>query len=265
MPKCSSCLKNEVSFKELFSGKIMCSECEQRLSKINTNSYEVTNNESTVIPKPTPKQMNNPLGGCLVVFIILFGISKFATCIDGSDKNGKSDTSQVERVELPNGQVQFKVGSGKKADVKEITEEKTESETTLSQIPNVVSYEIYAPFVRMGFNDLGKDFSAGSCFWTYDLVTENGTFYLRIFGKNPNEIQQIDASLTLIEGDTKGVKAYFIAVAKTVYKDSDFNEASRFINKNVNRDAETRIGGVRLRLIKNGRFNSLTIGVNDDF
>lgn len=271
MPKCSSCLKNEVSFKELFKGKIMCSECEQRLSKVNTDSYEVTNNESAA----TPKQIKNPLGSCLVCLASLLIIFILFHQINFSDnETPKKDSIQAETMEKPKPNGHYKLVPSRYGDdnielIKDETtknkEPQEQAEITLSQIPNVVSYDIYAPFVRMGFNDLGKDFSVGSCFWTYDLVTERGTFYLRIFGKNPNEIQQIDASLTLIEDDTNGVKAYFIAVAKTVYNGSDFNEASRFINKNINRGAETKISGVRLRLIKNGRFNSLTIGVNDDF
>lgn len=249
MPKCSSCLNNEVSFKELFKGKIMCSECEQRLSKINTDSYEVTNNESMVIPKPTPKQTNNPLGGCLVVFIILFGISKCATCIDGSDKKGKSDTSQVERVELPNGQVQFNVGSGKKSEVKEVTEEKTEKETTLYKIPDLVSYDVYSRFLKAGFNDMGKDIGRYGCFWTFNYEDDKGMYYLRVYGNNPNEVQVIDASFT---GESiKAAKFYLTEVAKTNYTGSDSNEAAQFISKNINRNAETKIGGIGFRLISN--------------
>lgn len=230
MPKCQVCNNDNMTFTEIWKGKTMCLDCEKNGRKVPITSK---------------------IKGAFVLFILFFGVYQCGKC-------SKTDTPKVERIEQDNGQVQYKVRE-------ELVRVREEKEVTLSQIPNVVSYDIYAPFVEMGFNDLGKDFHVGSCFWTYDLVTENGTFYLRIFGENPNKIQQIDASLTLIESDTKGVKAYFIAVAKTVYKGSDFDEASSFINKNVNRNTETRIGGIRLRLIKNGRCNTLTIGVNDEF
>lgn len=91
MPKCQMCLKNEVSFKELFNGKEMCSECEQNGLKV-----------------PIIKKIR----GFLVILFLSF-------CIYQCAFNTKNDTSQVERVELSNGQVQFNVGSGTKSEVNE--------------------------------------------------------------------------------------------------------------------------------------------------
>jgi hypothetical protein len=78
MPKCQVCSKNEVSFKELFKGKEMCSECEQNELKVPITAK---------------------LKGFFVLFALCFII--FQCC--ESTENNHATVEKAPKTEKPNG------------------------------------------------------------------------------------------------------------------------------------------------------------------
>ena len=177
--------------------------------------------------------------------------------------NTQINSSAVERVELPDGRIQMKVVEKAK------TEETTnDTQTELSKIPNRVSYEIYQPFVQFGFTDMGKSIGVEGCFWTYVKEEDRQSYWFRIYGKNPNEIEWIDASWTSLEGDnsSESAKLFFRELAKVTFSGSNSVYAYNWVNKNINKTTRTDIGGVKLilQIFRGGKFRTLKIGVNED-
>jgi hypothetical protein len=231
MPKCQVCNNDNMSFTEIWKGKTMCSECEKNGRKV----------------PPMSK-----IKGAFVLFILFFGVYQCGKC-------SKTDTPKMERIEQDNGQVQYKHGE-------ELVwaKPKKEKGTTLYKIPDLVSYTVYSRFLEAGFNDMGKDIGKYGCFWTYNYEDDKGMYYLRVYGNNPNEVQVIDASFT---GESiKAAKFYLTEVAKTNYTGSNSDEAERFISKNINinRNTQTKIGGIGFWLISKPTFKALKIGIDEE-
>ncbi len=180
MPKCQVCSKNEVSFKELFKGKEICSECEQNGRKM------------PIIVK---------FKGFFVLLVLCFVIFQCT-------KTPKSDTSEVERVELPNGQVQFKVGGSKKSEVKE---HNTPKSPKLSykiiheyhiRVDGAITYYVFVNSV-----DLSNDGFKGRIKSTIDDITAkkgkkisieffNDKDVLEMYYKSPYVTAEIDRDLS---------------------------------------------------------------------
>lgn len=234
MPKCQVCNNDNMTFTEIWKGKTMCLECEKNGRKVPIMSK---------------------IKSAFVLCILFFGVYQCGKC-------SKTDTPKVERIELPNGQVQYKVGGGEKNDVKAVAEVKTEKDAILYKIPDLVSYTVYSRFLEAGFNDMGKDIGKYGCFWTYNYEDDKGMYYLRVYGNNPNEVQVIDASFT--GKSIKAAKFYLTEVAKTNYTGSNSDEAERFISKNINRNAQTKIGGIGFWLISKPTFKALKIGIDEE-
>lgn len=245
MSKCQICSKNDITLKEIFSGKRRCSECEQNGRKFPSFEERLNTIRQNRRENPIVADRFSALKGFLFLAFAFFGVYQ---C-------GKCNATKTERVELPNGMVQTKVVQNDKSESL-----KVEKETTPSKIPNVVSYEIYSRFLQAGFNDLGKSISTDGCFWTFDRQDDEGTYYLRIYGNNPNEVQEIKASF--MGESNKVAKFYLTEVARTAYKGSDFTKASHFISQNINSRTETQIGGIKLEILGSSSMKTMTIVVN---
>ncbi len=140
-----------------------------------------------------------------------------------------------------------------------------QEEKSIKYIPNISAADVYMNYTNKGFK-LTKDFiSGGHALWQCTLHENMGSYEVGIFGTSPSEITAIYAMFTNYSNNNTDEKAAeFLGYVGTVqYENAEPETARRWIKKNINNSAKTKIGGVTYEIIPKKATRYLVIGISE--
>jgi hypothetical protein len=131
-------------------------------------------------------------------------------------------------------------------------EEKVTLQEKLTSIPGIGSGDIYENLINRGYK-LTKEFGSDFCFFYCEKTTSEGTYYVRIGGRTPSQIEEIKASFTNYSNvNTNSLAKDFLGLMATVpYNNASPDAAKEWIINNINKTSSTEFGGVKFEMYAN--------------
>lgn len=116
-------------------------------------------------------------------------------------------------------------------------------------IPNMIAADVYITFQKRGFK-INKNIKNEGTDIYCELSTSDIKHDVIITGCSPDNIIYVEAMITDYSGNNlEAAKSFIGYVATLQYKDSNPEEARKWIDSNINNDgAQTTIGGVTLSI-----------------
>ncbi len=132
------------------------------------------------------------------------------------------------------------------------TADAASSESKPTSIPGLVAVDVHGNLTSKGF-DLDKEIGTEGCFYHCTKKEESGVYYVRIYGRTPEAIEEVKASFTNYTNEnTVELSKDFLGYISTLsYDNADPEKAKEWVIKNIGKNAKTEIGGVKFEIIAN--------------
>lgn len=134
------------------------------------------------------------------------------------------------------------------------TASETENATKSQYIKDITAASIYDPLEKKGFK-IDKQFGSDIIFVDCDRTQTDFNEHVRIAGESPNKINEIRADYTnYSSGKTVNLAKPFLGFIATLpYEGSKPEEAKKWVEENLSKNAKTEINGVNFQIIANSK------------